>query len=74
VQVTPVFSITAGVGVYGPLHQPPELGSSSAELETSMSLTYVLGHWDFYAQPGLTDITSTRMPFVNIGAIHRWGG
>jgi hypothetical protein len=73
-QITPLFAIAAGAGVYFPIHQPPELGTSSTELETSMSLIYVLHHWDFYGQLGLGDITSSRMPFANIGAVHRWGG
>jgi hypothetical protein len=70
VQLAAPFAIAVGAGLSGPIRQPHELGTGSAALETSMSLLYALHEWDFYCQPGLTDITSSRRPFVNFGAVH----
>ena len=68
------MAIALGANVVVPIRQAPDLGASSTSYGTALSLQYVLGDWDFYAQLGLTDMTRSQLPYVNIGAVCRWGG
>jgi hypothetical protein len=73
-QIMPQLAINGAANLFVPLRTPEGLGTYFTSVAASTGLLYALGHWDFYAQLGISDVSHYRLPFLNVGAVHRWGG
>jgi hypothetical protein len=73
-QLLPTLSLDIGVSVQWAVESTQSLDRTWF-IGAGASLMATLGHsWDVFANGGLSDLATNRLPFLAFGFVKRWGG